>query len=156
MIITIIVIMMIINNTEKHFNNNNDNYNVKKLQKTISVPNEIVCRVKNNKEKAENCGTFAFNVLDNAGIDPSFLKSGENAVVSDTWGTNNMIEEKKNPGFFYWMHKRRKEGKKPHKPGEEGYPNHRDSNSNPLPAWLESAVVRQEALACCGHLSVTM
>ena len=38
------------------------------------------------RSKAENCGTFVFNVLDNAGIDPSFLQTGQYSVVSDTWG----------------------------------------------------------------------
>lgn len=31
-------------------------------------------------------------------------------------------KKKKKRGLFYWMHKRKKEGKKPRKPGEKGYP----------------------------------
>ena len=51
------------------------------IGKTVTVPDGIVCRVDDPKKKSENCGSFVFNVLHNADIDPSFLKSDEYLVV---------------------------------------------------------------------------
>lgn len=52
------------------------------IGKTVTVPDGIVCRVDDPKKNSENCGTFVFNVLHNADIDPSFLKSDEYSVVA--------------------------------------------------------------------------
>jgi hypothetical protein len=52
-----------------------------KLPQTVDVPDEIICRTGDPEKRSENCGSFVFNVLANAGLDPSFLKSDEYSVV---------------------------------------------------------------------------
>ena len=56
-----------------------------KLEKEVVVPDGIICRIDDPKKKAENCGSFVFNVLYNGGIDPDFLKGEEYAVVGKTF-----------------------------------------------------------------------
>ena len=56
-------------------------YKTMKLPKTVDVPDGIVCRTNDPEKRSENCGSFVFNVLSNAGIDPSFLKSDEYLIV---------------------------------------------------------------------------
>ena len=56
-------------------------YKTIKLPQTDNVPDGIVCRTDNPEKRSENCGSFVFNVLANANIDPSFLKSDEYSVV---------------------------------------------------------------------------
>ena len=56
-------------------------YKTMKLPQTVDVPDGIVCRTDNPEKRSENCGSFVFNVLANANIDPSFLKSDEYLVV---------------------------------------------------------------------------
>jgi hypothetical protein len=56
-------------------------YKTIKLKETVDVPDSIVCRTDDPEKRSENCGSFVFNVLANAGLDPSFLKSDEYGVV---------------------------------------------------------------------------
>ena len=56
-------------------------YKTMKLADKVQVPDGIICRTNDPEKKAENCGSFVFNVLANAGMDPSFLKSDEYLVV---------------------------------------------------------------------------
>lgn len=51
-----------------------DLYKTIKLEKEVSVPDGIVCRVDDSGNKAENCGSFVKNVLYNNSIDSSFIK----------------------------------------------------------------------------------
>ena len=56
-------------------------YKTMSIGKTVRVPDGIVCRTDDPEKNSENCGSFVFNVLHNAGIDPSFLKSKDYMVV---------------------------------------------------------------------------
>jgi hypothetical protein len=56
-------------------------YKTMKLPKSIEVPDGIICRTDDPEKKSENCGSFVFNVLTNAGLDASFLKRDEYMVV---------------------------------------------------------------------------
>jgi hypothetical protein len=56
-------------------------YKTMKLPQTVDVPDGIICRTGDPEKRSENCGSFVFNVLANAGLDPSFLKSDEYSVV---------------------------------------------------------------------------
>ena len=51
------------------------------LPQTVDVPDGIVCRTSEPEKRSENCGSFVFNVLTNAGLDASFLKGDEYLVV---------------------------------------------------------------------------
>jgi hypothetical protein len=56
-------------------------YQIMKLPKVVDVPDEIVCRTSDKSKVSENCGSFVFNVLHNAGINPDFLKDDKYIVV---------------------------------------------------------------------------
>ena len=56
-------------------------YKTMKLPQTVDVPDGIICRTNEPEKRSENCGSFVFNVLANAGLDAAFLKSDEYLVV---------------------------------------------------------------------------
>ena len=56
-------------------------YKTMKLPKVVDVPDGIVCRTSDKSKVSENCGSFVFNVLHNAGINPDFLKDDKYIVV---------------------------------------------------------------------------
>mgnify|MGYP001386306000 CR=1 FL=1 len=55
--------------------------NAIRLLKSKSVDYVLIDITDNPEKRSENCGSFVFNVLANANIDPSFLKSDEYLVV---------------------------------------------------------------------------